>query len=71
MNLQIKAGMDPLYVCSGCDFTMVTDAGSRCWSCQRGRRPPSFDGLIAFFQERGDRRAKKRNNPNYNGEEHG
>ena len=59
MNLQIKAGTDPLFLCSGCDFAMVTDAGSQCWSCQRGRRPPSFEGLIAFFQERGDRRTKK------------
>ena len=37
-NLLMKAGMFPLWQCSGCQYTLVTMGVGVCWWCEKGYR---------------------------------
>ena len=45
MNLQIKAGMYPLWLCGDCRYTVLTRADSRCANCQSGADPPDLSWI--------------------------
>ena len=47
-NLMVRSGMYPLYLCAGCSFTPMSDAGEICNRCRKGRPAPTFEWIRDF-----------------------
>ena len=46
-NLQIKAGTTPLWLCSGCLYTVLSAPGGRCHRCHLGEPKPDLSWIHA------------------------
>ena len=47
LNIQVKEGMNPLWVCDGCGYSKIHTAGGVCYRCEQGMPPPD----LSFIRE--------------------
>lgn len=50
-NLQIKGGMNAVYLCSYCNYSHVPQAEGPCYNCEKGRPRPNLEFIREMSQK--------------------
>ena len=53
MNLLLRSGMYPLWLCGGCRYTVLSVAHQECGRCRKGEAPPDVGRIVEDAQRPG------------------